>query len=120
MRSDVPLPWRNPDGCLIWQGRVDANGYGRRGAGWAHIKAWEEANGRKVKPGHEINHKCRVPLCVEPAHLEELTKAQHYALRPRPGCAKGHDEWIERKDGKGRQCRACKRERERRYRDANV
>jgi hypothetical protein len=117
MRSDVPVPIRDEFGCLIWQGRVDDNGYGRRGAGWAHRKAWEDAFGRAVPTGHEVHHKCHVILCVEPTHLEPLTVPEHGLTRMQPKCQRGHEpDWYERKDGKGRQCRPCKLERQQRAR----
>lgn len=116
----TPAPIRDPaTGCLVWQGAVDRNGYPRRGTKWAHRVAWSEANGRPVPPGHEVDHvaeRCaRRPLCVEPAHLEAVTIQEHLARRrpPPERCHRGHNDWYHRRDGKGRVCRACKRERER-------
>lgn len=112
MRSDVPRPVRDPaSGCLLWQGRIDRNGYGKRGARWAHSVAWEEAHGQPVPPGSEVHHTCTTPPCVEPAHLEALTVAEHKARHRPTACrACGAEDWYQRRDG-GRQCRSCKRKR---------
>jgi hypothetical protein len=38
--------WRNhvtetPAGCLVWQGRIDANGYSRIGVEWGHRAVYQ-------------------------------------------------------------------------------
>lgn len=106
----TPAPLRVPSGCLLWRGRVDKNGYGKRGSGWAHRIAWEQANGRPVPEGYEIDHTCRTPLCVEPSHLDCITEAEHWErTHPRSATCQvcGAADWYERPDG-GRQCRPCK------------
>jgi hypothetical protein len=60
--------------CIIFQGFVADNGYGRR---WsrstkkmssAHRVAWEEAHG-PIPPGRVIMHSCDVRTCVNLNHL---------------------------------------------------
>jgi len=61
------------------------NGYGRvnlgvRGAGvaLAHRVAWELTNG-PIPDGHELDHLCRTRNCVNPGHLEPVTRAVNCA-----------------------------------------
>jgi hypothetical protein len=70
--------------CWEWQ-RNTAGGYGSR---WhngtnrpAHRVAWERANG-PIPEGMQIHHKCNNRLCVNPDHLEPLTRFDHDRLRP--------------------------------------
>lgn len=65
-----------PEGdCLVWAGKKDKAGYARAGVQYVHVRAWEEANGRKAA-GH-IHHTCRNRACGNPAHLQELDPAAH-------------------------------------------
>lgn len=73
-------------GCFIWMGNLDHNGYGKMGVGyksdgnkrntWAHIAAYEYFVG-PVPEGLELDHKCRMPCCVNPEHLEPVTHAEN-------------------------------------------
>ena len=66
------------NGCTLWNGDVDGNGYGimRRGFNgdrsiWrmlAHRYAWERANG-PISKGMFVCHHCDVRLCVNLQHL---------------------------------------------------
>lgn len=66
---------RSADGCLIWQGSTNKQGYGRLFvsvddvvvASLAHRVAWEIANG-PIPPGMKVCHRCDNPPCVETAH----------------------------------------------------
>lgn len=73
----VPAPVEEDRGyltpCLIWQGAVMKNGYGREGSGLAHVQAWERVHG-SVPSGRELDHLCRVRCCVRPDHLEPVTR----------------------------------------------
>ena len=59
-------------GCWIWIGTVHNNGYGRfsetNGKILAHRKSYELFVGT-IPDGMQINHKCHMPLCVNPNHL---------------------------------------------------
>lgn len=62
-------------GCLLWRGATDADGYGDPGRGpRAHVIAFR-ASGRRERPGQVVDHVCRRRACVEPRHLQAVTRA---------------------------------------------
>lgn len=112
-------------GCWNWRGGVAGNGYGsvRVPHGpqmGAHRAAWIVANG-PVPDGLQIDHLCRNPLCINPAHLEAVSPRENTIRGDAPSarhlrqthCVNGHpfDEVNTRIDRRGRTCRACHRER---------
>jgi hypothetical protein len=109
----------NVQGCWIWQGYFDRNGYGRvpvaRQPVWAHRFFYEHHVG-PIPEGLHLDHLCRTPACVNPDHLEPVTPAENCrrAALARVECANGH-EWTPentycRPDDGTRQCRVCKAE----------
>lgn len=120
----------HPLGCWTWTGRVNASGYGssyREGVfRYAHRDAYELLVG-PIPEGLQLDHLCRNPPCVNPDHLEPVTSGENTArgasptnlLSVRDRCHRGHllvgPNGYVRPDGHGRQCRACSRERQRRY-----
>lgn len=66
--------------CWLWQGARDKNGYGvaraRSPRMAAHRLYYERAYG-PVPEGLQLDHLCRVPLCVNPEHLEPVTSAEN-------------------------------------------
>lgn len=64
-------------GCWVWEGAADKQGYGRinidRKAKLTHRVAYELAKG-PIPDGLEIDHLCRVPACMNPDHLEPVTR----------------------------------------------
>lgn len=92
-------------GCILWLGSTDPKGYGRlhnsKGSRHVHRIAYELAVG-PIPPGMELDHLCRIPSCVNPEHLEPVTRKQNvdrglaatvhkarYALRTH--CKDGHE-----------------------------
>ena len=73
----IPEPM---SGCWLWEGPVFNNGYGRIGCPYkaAHRLSFEVFNG-PIPEGMVIRHKCDVPLCVNPEHLEYGTAADNVA-----------------------------------------
>lgn len=92
--------------CWLWQGAVNEHGYGRtryqfadRDECYAHRVAWRFAHGRLPLPlGMDASHRCDVPRCSNPAHLEvkphqvnmaemavrgRANNGQHGGFRPR-------------------------------------
>lgn len=72
-----------------------------------------------IPQGLTLDHLCRVTRCVNPDHLEPVTQRENLlrglTIQARNAKKKrcDHGHWLEghnlihRKDGKGRQCRAC-------------
>lgn len=94
---------RGPDECWLWTAALDGHGYGRIDEGGhaghsfgAHRVAWELANGAVIPDGLVIDHLCRNPPCVNPAHLEPVTQRENLRRGRRGGptpqafCGRGH------------------------------
>ena len=67
--------------CWVWRGARNVKGYGliangRGGCALAHRVYYEKAKG-PIPAGLQIDHLCRVPMCVNPDHLEPVTAAQN-------------------------------------------
>jgi hypothetical protein len=90
-------------GCWLWMGATTASsgGYGLFGvatakARLAHRWIWEQRNGQ-VPEGLELDHKCRQRLCVNPEHLEPVTRLENIrrglpwrSCYQKTHCKKGH------------------------------
>ena len=113
----------NDDGCWIWTGSRNALGYGRVHFGasgrlkFAHRLAYELLVG-PIPDGLVLDHLCRQPSCINPAHLEPVTdrvnilRGEGFAARAarQTHCPSGHpydDENTYRWRGV-RYCRACR------------
>lgn len=111
-------------GCWLWTGQVDGHGYGavrldgEREKIGAHRALWRLVVG-PIDDGLELDHLCRVTLCLNPDHLEPVTHSENLR-RMRGGlCYHGHEMtaanvYTNPTTGK-RRCRRCQRERNRRY-----
>lgn len=115
--------------CWIWTGPTDGKGYGTIGFGgrgrnvYVHRLAYELIVA-PIPEGLQIDHLCRVPLCVRPDHLEAVTQRENILRGTAPSavnarkthCVNGHrytpETTITAPDG--RRCRVCKQERDRR------
>jgi hypothetical protein len=64
------------DGCWIWSGAFNGGGYGCFGRALAHRYAYELCMG-PIPEGLDLDHLCRVRKCVNPAHLEPVTRAEN-------------------------------------------
>ena len=115
----VPEP---NSGCWLWSGKLTNSGYS---------EFWADGKGRlghrvayrlyraEIPEGLEIDHLCRIPICVNPAHLEAVTHKvnQERGRGAKSHCKRGH-EFDEantaivpgKKPGLYiRRCRACRR-----------
>ncbi len=83
LRKIEPCP---TTGCWIWLGALHRNGYGNirvgsmkdgtRGHRVAHRALYEALVG-PIPAGMELDHLCRVRSCVNPAHLEPVTRREN-------------------------------------------
>lgn len=84
------IPWRagakvghvvdEATGCWNWTGATSWGGYGRVGVPGARRtqnahRAYYEAARGPVAPGLDLDHLCRNRQCVNPDHLEPVTRA---------------------------------------------
>lgn len=64
--------------CWIWGGKPDGKGYGQHKVSGVFVMAHRFAHELLIGPipdGYEVDHLCRVRLCVRPEHLEAVTPA---------------------------------------------
>lgn len=111
----MPSPWHvrllgkielAPSGCWIWMASCRPDGYGqiwtplvggRRSLLSAHRAVYELARG-EIPEGLDLDHLCRVRRCVNPLHLEPVTRAENILRGECPAarnarrrrCADGH------------------------------
>jgi hypothetical protein len=67
--------------CWIWQRAIDPKlGYGHTTLNGEQIRvhraAYIEARG-EIPKGYDVHHRCAIPACVNPDHLEALPRADH-------------------------------------------
>lgn len=115
--------------CWVWQGRPNNEGYGQ--VSWhgrrthPHRLVYELLAG-PVAQGLVLDHLCRVRLCVNPAHLEQVTSRENVLRGVGPSaqnavkthCPSGHaytpDNTRVRRGR--RHCAACHRTNQANYR----
>lgn len=125
-------------GCWLWTGYRSRGGYAqisvsggpcaKRSREGAHRVAHELYKG-PIPEGFDVDHLCRNPSCVNPDHLEAVTRNENIRrMMEATGvgpyaetCGKGHP-WSEENTGhygpsKARVCKTCHRERAVRYRN---
>lgn len=107
-------------GCWQWQGAIQSSGYGsvsngNGGSMLAHRRAYEELVA-EIKPGLTIDHLCLNKLCMNPAHMEQVTVGENSRRKNerQTHCKHGHElsggnlRLRERADGyKYRACVKC-------------
>ncbi len=111
--------------CWLWTGDRDPRGYGRVWVDdhkeWAHRFIYVRLIG-PIDQDLQIDHLCRVRGCVNPFHLEPVTRRVNllrgigFSARNavKTECLRGHPFNAEntRIVPKGRKCRVCQRERD--------
>lgn len=116
--------------CWLWMGARKPSGYGTVAVGGTTTTAHRWAyllNGGVIPEGYQLDHLCGNPPCVRPSHMEPVPGAVNNGRSSSPPavnarkteCLRGHPLSGDnlRIDAAGkRQCRACRRERQRRSR----
>jgi hypothetical protein len=105
-------------GCWLWRGSTHRNtGYAQVGSRTKtlHRRMRELLEGREANFLLQAHHRCEVPRCVNPFHIEFATVKRHIALHPERNrnttqCRNGHP-WVEEyrlymADGTSR-CKIC-------------
>lgn len=126
------------EACWLWVGCVHPGGYGkffvrkvqsRTILVYAHRWSYEHFIG-PIPDGLEVDHLCRVRHCVNPDHLEPVTKAENVARVPKSAygnrrgcfevvCKRGHPR-SEDNLTPDRHCRICARRFKQKSRARNV
>lgn len=123
-----------PNGCWNWTGGRQPNGYAQFNFGGTgvlvHRYAYKELIGPLVD-GLTIDHLCRNRICVNPAHLEQVTYRENIFRGSNAAvmnskkavCQSGHELHggnlyihTDRGGGSHRYCRQCNKERMRKWR----
>lgn len=81
--------------CVIWPGRLTADGYGN------HRAVWRKING-PIPDGLQLDHLCRTNACVNPDHLELVTlqenlkrrEAAYRVIKENDGANLTGSEWL--------------------------
>lgn len=96
--------WFTPEpntGCWLWMRSADSSGYGTLNLGGrtasAHRVAYEALRG-PIPEGLQIDHLCHTRPCVNPYHMEPVTRRENvlrgYRSRREPkryaACRRGH------------------------------
>lgn len=112
--------------CLLWPGHVRSqDGYGLfiwavrpnvYDRELAHRMAWRIEHG-EIPDGVELHHLCGVKACINVDHLEALSPREHRRRHMKDACRYGHaltpDNCYVVPTTGHRQCRVCRRERQR-------
>lgn len=124
VNKNGPVPDFNPElgPCWLWTGNVEDQGYGVFHIGGGKtVKAYRlvyEMTVGEISEGLQPDHLCRVRACVNPSHLEPVTKKENVLRGIGPTainaqktyCIHGHpfegDNLIIRSNG-NRDCRTC-------------
>lgn len=110
---------RPASGCWEWTAVKTRDGYARvtwKGKSFAGHRVSYSALVGPIPDGLELDHKCRNKACVNPAHLEPVTRLENMRRRyaTYTYCARGHEytsaNTYIRPNG-ARDCRACIRRR---------
>lgn len=106
----------DPEGCWIWRGDTNSNGYGRLSYSGKkrYVHRWMYVLFVGLIPdGMEVDHLCKNRACANPSHLEAVSRRENIMRSDWPAaqharrthCPRGHE--YDRMTVSGRRCRAC-------------
>jgi hypothetical protein len=124
--EEVLKQYKVEGGCWSWTGSINRGGYGtfkrfldaKYVGVLAHRFSFEVHHGRTIVRGMELDHLCRNRRCINPDHLEEVTRRENILRGEGPTavnarkvqCKRGHefagDNLLYTPQG-GRRCRTC-------------
>lgn len=114
------------DACWLWtSSHRTRDGYGRKWVKGKRVMAHRWMYERHIGPipnGMQLDHLCRVRLCVNPRHLEPVTLQENRrrGAEAQSACRRGgHPLDYVTPDGR-RGCSTCRREASRRYRSTHA
>lgn len=73
-------------GCLIWTGATNQGGYGvitHKGKSRSTHRTLYELKAGPIPKDHHLDHLCRVRRCINPHHLEPVTREENSRRVPR-------------------------------------
>jgi hypothetical protein len=118
--------WENKNGCHLWKGYLDKDGYGtfyfRKKGRRAHRVAYYFVNG-DIPDDMVVDHICRNRNCVNQEHLKLVTKRENNLNNSlsvgavnfhKTRCKNGHK--FDKKYGNQRYCSICQSQKTRRLR----
>ena len=109
------------NGCWLWMGRVTHNGYAVFNTKRKLLPATHfilQRIGIEIPQGHQPDHLCKTPCCVNPFHLQVVTRSENIRRSDSPAginarrthCTKGHpfNETNTVIDRGRRRCKICR------------
>ena len=109
-------------GCWLWTGNLDSRGYSRASVCNRSIQVHALVYEMFVGAAPVIHHICRTKFCINPSHLQAVTRASHAKLHGnqyvnRTHCQRGHEYAVTAfsvRRGIWRCCSACQKIRDKR------
>lgn len=111
------------DGCWRWTGALDRRSYGLWTGPEGHLPSrmtvatrWSYYARHGSIPFHlELDHLCNYPPCINPDHLEPVTRQENMRRRSerQTHCIRGHERNAEntyQNPSGSKRCRVCNRE----------
>lgn len=121
LERSVPIPIA---GCWVWMAGTNNSGYGAmtvHGKPVGAHRASYMAFVGEIPPGLDVHHICNNRMCVNPHHLEAVTRSKNLLEQPprkrKTHCVNGHalvDSNVYEWNG-NRGCRTCRADADKKY-----